>query len=418
MYDELTEFYQKEYDTLSQAHFQAAERITTFFQYALVILAAPLTIFELTNNVSQVVVGRPFICIICIAISLVGFFIVLYLGQLRTEVLMYARCINTIRKFFYEYALIGKPESSITNFYNEYSVLLIQKRKPKFWDGEQFILIILSLGTINTLYLGYAIYNLVSSPKIIFIIVICLMFMSLHIISYYLFTRISESNTRFYKHIIGIDIDGVLNMHKEQFVKIYNELIDKEEIKSRKICLDDIKTIPVQDAGLIKKENADKVFKTVEYWSDMLLMDGADKVINETLKNKFGYRIHIFTSRDWNLKDQKGKTYDLKKYTKIWLKNVGIKQHRIFFEKGNFDRPISSKTALYKNRFYISAKRKIEFFIEDEPIKARKLANICKFVFLIDHPYNKEVDPSKPFPINVIRLKGWSDIETKIKDLI
>lgn len=409
MTDELRKFYEKEYDTLSNAHFQAAQRITTFFQYALVILAAPITKIGLNKGTTQIIIDQPAINMICTAISLVGLFIVMYLGQLRTEVLMYARCINTIRKLFYNQ---NRNEQA---FYNEYSVLSTHKRKPKYWDGEQFIFIILSLGIINTSYLLYAVQNIFSSS--IWTYIICPVFFICHFVFYYIFTRHSEANSRFYKHIIGIDIDGVLNLHKEQFVSIYNALVDKGKINETKISIDDIKTIPVQDAGKIKESNVKKVFNTSDYWDSMPAITNTGKVITEKLYNSMGYKILIFTSRDWSPIDSKGKPYNIKKYTKKWLKTNGIYANRVYFEKGNFERPISINTALYKNRFYISATKKIEFFIEDEPIKARRLATICRYVFLLDHSYNQE-DKDNPFPYNVIRVTGWEEIYKRIKELV
>ena len=99
------------------------------------------------------------------------------------------------------------------------------------------------------------------------------------------------------------------------------------------------------------------------------------------------------------------------------MKANGIFTNKVYFEKGNFERPISIITALYKNRFYISEAKKIEFFAEDEPIKARRLANICRYVFLIDHSYNQE-DKDNPFPYNVISVTGWEEIYKRIKELV
>lgn len=230
-------------------------------------------------------------------------------------------------------------------------------------------------------------------------------------------TKFSEANFRFYKHIIGIDIDGVLNCHKEQFVYIYNVLVDKGEIQAPKITLNDIKTIPVHDAGDIKETDERKVFYIADYWRTMPSANNAAKIVEETLKNKFGYKVHIFTSRDWKPKDFNNKEYSIKKVTKKWLKDNSFKWNKLKFEKGNWDKPISINTALYRNRFYLSAKRKIEFFIEDEPEKARRLSHICRYVLLIDHPYNKE-DKNNPYPYNVIRVNNWNEIPRIIRSII
>ena len=349
--EELRKFYEKEYDTLSNAHFQASQRITTFFQYVLIILTTPITLIGLNNGTTQILIDQLAMTIICIAISLVGFLIAMYLGQLRTEVLMYARCINAIRKLFYN-------EDKIEPImYNEYSIISTQKRKPKYWDGEQFIFILFSLAILNTIYIAYALYNEEISSK--WILATSLVYFCCHFLLYYLLTRHSEADTRFYKHVIGIDIDGVLNLHEEQFVSIYNALVDKKEISNKKISIEDITTIPVQDAGIIKEEDARKVFITSDYWDTMKAFPNAGKVITEKLHNSMGFKIRVFTSRDWAPVDNNNKLYNIKKNTKKWLKVNGIPGKRVCFEKGNFDRPISVNTALYKNRFYLSSIKKI-----------------------------------------------------------
>ena len=408
MAEELRKFYEKEYDTLSNAHFQAAQRITTFFQYALIILAAPITIIGLNKDTTQMVIDKSAISLICIAISLVGFFIVMYLGQLRTEVLMYARCINTIRNFFYN------ENRADTFFYNEYSVLSTHKRKPKYFDGEQFIYILLSLGILNTSYVAYAVSNIL--PSSFWIYIICAVFFISHFIFYYVLTQSSEANGRFYRHVIGIDIDGVLNLHKEQFVLIYNALVDKKQINQTKISIEDIKTIPVEHAGKIKESDARKVFNSSDYWDSMPAMSDARRVITEKLQNSLGYKIRIFTCRDWRPTDNRSKPYNIKRNTIKWLKMNGIPAKRVCFEKGSFESPISINTALYKNRFFISAAKKIEFFVEDEPIKARRLANTCRYVFLMDQSYN-QVEKDY-FPYNVIRVTGWEEVYKHIKELL
>lgn len=405
----ITEFYMSEYQNLAQAHFQTSQRITTFFQYALIILAMPLTLFGLLKDVTQLS-NQDFVNYICLAISVVGFFVTMYLGQLRTETLMYARSVNTIRNYFYN---LNRHDDYLK--IKEYSILSTQKYKPKYWDGEQFIFIILTLGLIDTMYFGYALYSFWGAIWSFY--TLSLLFLLFHILFYKVLTRCSDANSRFYKHYIGIDIDGVLNLHKEQFVKIYNMLVDSGEIQAPKITLEHIKTIPVQDGGYIKEDDANKVFYKAEYWRTMPTTNNAAQIIKNTLINKLGFKIHIFTSRDWKSKDFDIKGFNIKKETKNWLSKNSYSWNRIKFESGNYNHPIGLNGALYSNRFYLSAKRKIDIFIEDEPEKARRLSHICRYVLLINQPYNQE-DENNPYPYNVIRVNTWNDIPKIVRDLI
>lgn len=409
--EKLIDFYLKEYEVLSQAHFQASQRITTFFQYALIILAAPIAVFELVtnlfpqNNSSSTFFDQPLAICICIGIGLVGLFIVLYLGQLRSEVLMYARSVNTIRKFFYDNQDLGKDRNLLSD---DYFVLLHQQKKPRYWDGEQFVFIIFALGAMNTLYFGFAMYQIGLLNA--YLLTTCGVFYALHFGLYYFLTCLSESNCRFFKHKIGIDIDGVITDHEKTFVEVYNQLINGSGMT---ISQDDITTIPVHESGIINEADEQKVFRNTDYWEKLTPICNAIQIINEKLRNTHGYKIYLFTWRDWKLEDSQ----NLKRITKKWLKKNEIKCKKLFFESGNFDHPINARKALYKNRYYYSQKYKIEFFIEDEPIKAIKLSKICRYVFLIAHKYN-ESSGKLPYPKNVIRVKDWDELYMKLKSIL
>lgn len=71
----------------------------------------------------------------------------------------------------------------------------------------------------------------------------------------------------------------------------------------------------------------------------------------------------------------------------------------------------------FKNRFYYTNKKPYRYFIEDTPENAIKLASTCEYVFLIEHPYNSEINFKENLPINVIRVKNWSEIKNTIKKL-
>ena len=67
-----------------------------------------------------------------------------------------------------------------------------------------------------------------------------------------------------------------------------------------------------------------------------------------------------------------------------------------------------------KNRFTVSRSKELRIFIEDDAQKARKLCQICEFVYLIAHPYNKEDADS--LPRNVIRVSSLDDVRLHIRD--
>ena len=168
------------------------------------------------------------------------------------------------------------------------------------------------------------------------------------------------------------------------------------------------------------------------------------------LRNTFRMKIFIFTYRPWPdspekaiLKKQKAefwkacdhillfswicwvlsrfKINPLKIMTMEWLDKYKIPYDRLIVEEGN---DYSSDPFInFNNRFYISRKKKIRYFIEDDVEKAIKLSFICDIVFLISQPYNEPSEDltehlqllRKNLPSNVVRVKEWIDIYQNIR---
>jgi uncharacterized HAD superfamily protein len=139
------------------------------------------------------------------------------------------------------------------------------------------------------------------------------------------------------------------------------------------------------------------VFDEERYWSQMPIKEGVKDGLNK-LKKELGLKVYIFSWRPWG----KGK-FNITKLTKRWLKTNEIKYNGLFIEK--------NQNRLINNRYYISKRYKIQYFIEDELNKAISLSNICRFVFLINHNYNQ----TEELPCNVFRVNDWNEIINMIK---
>lgn len=217
-----------------------------------------------------------------------------------------------------------------------------------------------------------------------------------------------ENGTTYYKQIIGVDIDGVLNTHEETFVTILNKT------KGKTIQCKDITTLPVSESKIVSRDEEHTVLETKEYWEWQQLVAGAKEYLIEEIRNTLGYKPYILTWRNWDVKRNiKGDKvhFNIKKHTKKWLKQNGIVFKKIKFEKGNYDNPISPFSIKYKTRYYYAKKYKIRYFVEDSLRNAEKLSRVCEYVFLIDHPYNQ----ANNLPYNVIRVSTWQDILEWIK---
>lgn len=411
--DDFATYYSQEFNMLENAHFQTSQKIISFFQYALLIFSAPIALL-VAEKMSQRVLGLTFV-----VIGFIEVLVIAYLSSLRSEALLYARQINRIRNVLYTKGILGETIEEI----NKQKILFSQDKKPNYNDMSQFFYIVLVLGFLSAFYTSFGVYKLIRIftnfsciQGILSISLGCGILML--IISFLIYRCIciyNENGTNYYKRIIGVDIDGVLNKHEETFVKIFNEQNSNGE-DSIQISADQIITLPVHESGIIDREREQRVFKTVDYWEKQVLTDDAKQYLIEEIRNKLGFKPYIFTWRHWKVKETltgKNTCFCMKRHTKKWLRKNKIKFKKIFFEKGNVDRPISLWSAKYKTRYYYAQKYRIRYFVEDNYDNAEKLSHICEYVFLVDHAYNQ----TKDMPYNIIRVSDWKEIHSWIKKL-
>lgn len=413
------------------------------------------------------------ITVILIFVSFAGLAVLVYIINLRMDAILYARTINGIRKYFYDRAGID------INTKLRMRVLPQTTFFPKYHEVRYFGPVIFAFVLFNTLYLMGGIFWGISAylfkankisldiflemlPWWSYIVVIggVLLFIVLHFGIYWSYARRREIGY-LKSQIIGIDIDGVLNKHREHFCNLLREKSGKD-VKPEAII-----HIPVHESELgVSKDQEDSVFNDPKYWIEMPLEDNTPYNLKK-LSNIFKFKIHIFTHRpwpivekaekenrekvteDWNLalvrfekkvykellssSTNKIRTWILEltylcywvlnrirkqrtiinRITKLWLKKSGFKYQKLIIEKGNDD-SADPRGHIY-NRFQMSIKENIRFFVEDDWEKAIKLAFICDVVFLFDHPYNQK--PDTPLPNNIIRVKSWNEIYRNIRRL-
>jgi uncharacterized HAD superfamily protein len=427
------EFLLAEYSSIAQAYFNTTTTISTFFKNYLVIVGLPIPVFvflltqlskggvipSIPNELSPLVPGTGGL------IWLLGLCVMLYVVNLRLDALLYARTINGIRRHFYDRSGIHYPEELKTR------VLPRSTFQPRYFEWHYFLSVIAVFALLNTLYLilAFAWYlHHVSCDGAAIVwasLATCVVSLFLHYLAYWGLTRFRE--TRYLrKFIIGLDIDGVLNKHREHFCDMLRQLCDKQVDPAQ------ITWIPVHECkGLgVGEAEADAVFNHPGYWRDLPPMEGAAQVLSK-LKNVLGYKLFVFTHRPWPepkkfpADPEKASHYrylwaqqsfrnpfghrGILKLTRAWLKKHGIPYNGLLIEKGNVH--TTDRRIRVRNRFTVSERKEIRIFIEDDLFKARKLATICEIVFLLDHPYNQADD----LPKNMIRVKTWKDIYEYIR---
>lgn len=243
--------------------------------------------------------------------------------------------------------------------------------------------------------------------------------------------------------IVGIDIDGVLNKHREHFANLIANLRDI------RIDPNQITKIPVRHCSHlgVKIDDEHAVFNHPSYWQKMPVADGAREYVG-LIKGDLDLRIWLFTSRPWPnpstfppdlkheyqrmwrkvswtawlglspifraLESKTGAAFGSYRISRIpieslttrWLQEVEIPYDQLTVEWGEKDGGDLGSSR--RDRFSISEQRKIAAFVEDNLENAKRLSAVCQRVFLMDQPYN-QVHPAE-IPNNIARVESWQEV--------
>ena len=425
-----------EYEHIADAHFKMVDTISTFFKHYLVIMAIPISVLGLfltggltTDQPIKIVLSLdPLLPGVFLAVAVAGLGVLLYIVNLRLDAMLYARTINGIRMYFYDRATIDIDRRL------RMRVLPQSPQLPSYREIRYFMPVVVVFAIIDTAYvllglwlLGLGQWSQVAWAAIFFVV---------HF-GFYAYLASYREHQYLRSNIIGVDIDGVLNQHRQQF----SELLEKHT--GNKIDPRWITTIPVRDCeGLdVTKEDEIEVFNDPDYWISMPVASGAQENL-ESIRKAFNMKVYIFTWRHWpyakEMDDRRRNElvtdwreavssfhrderiapfyYNdndlIKDITELWLHKHRFEYDWLMIERGRDE--VSDPRAQIDNRFYKSRKMRIRFFVEDDAGKATKLAYICDAVFLLEQPYNRNVSE---LPTNVIRVKSWDEIYKWIKVL-
>jgi uncharacterized HAD superfamily protein len=415
-----------EYSNIAQAHFTTMETISSFFRNYLVIVAIPISliaaaasIFKSENLLSLLSSYKLPLAVMFLAVSLTGIGVLLYIVNLRMDAILYARTINGIRKYFFGQSKIDIQTQLRIRVLPQSPSLPAYHEKAYFWP------VVFTFAVFNGVYFLFGLSSLtftgtsISSVPV-WIPILAALFGLGHFPLYWGYAQHRETSY-LQSNIIGVDIDGVLNKHREHFCKLL------DTTRGKVIDPNNIKAIPVHECEQLQitREDERAVFNNPEYWEHMPSIEGAAENLKK-LHNALKLKVFIFTYRPWpdviplspidrtkTLSQWKifgGSKKGVEQITRQWLAQKEIKYDKLIIEKGNEN--LSDPQGHVKNRFFESRKRRIKFFIEDDLEKAIKLAYICEVVFLVDQPYNQFMGEE---PHNLIRVKSWDEIFKKIR---
>lgn len=401
-----------EYDNIANAHFNIVNTLTTFFKHYLLIVSLPLPFLgaalakpEDNTVLTGLVDAMPFIAFV---ISVLGILIAAYITNLRFEAVLYARTVNGIRLWFYRRSLMSLIDE------RNIRVLPTSTIHPKYYEKSYFLCVILAFGIINATYATTGIYQLCNNALewsvLIFLFVLLLQ------IRLYWHSSKKQSGRylRSYSWSIGIDIDGVLNNHREHFCE-YLKVECGKDLHPAMITHIPVREMPTAD---ITKDDEFRVFNNPNYWKDMPVAGEAALALRE-IKRTLCVRVVLFTSLPWPVSSCRSIQKRWRKENKLWsqksamehITRVWLKKHDIAFDDLVVER---KQTPEEKKRFFRSRCGEFAIFVEDDLDKATKLAAVCNLVFLIDHPYNQTTD----LPQNIIRVENWSELTKKLQQSI
>lgn len=440
-----------EYNNIAQAHFKTADSLSSFINHYVLIASVPISILVVTLNMEPAKAGsvmgfllaEPLVpALFLSAIAVVGLMILAYVTNVRADALLYARTVNGIRRHFFESSELSlQAELQLRTLPRTNSI-------PHYFEPSYFLFVVAAFSIIGTAYAaaGWLIYwRAVGWPND-YLALLVLSCATLHITVYmWLCQRRERAHLR--SHIIGVDIDGVLNAHRHHFAVTLKEKVGKE------IDPECITRIPVHEmGGSVSEADEHTVFNWAYYWRDLPVVDSDLRSVLNKLRNLFGFEIWLFTHRGWpqestfpsNSTEEYWRAWEslsrwaylrrlrvlafdfwfkgrgiagfvhgrlILSITKKWLRSNKISYDKLIIERGNTN--TIDPLIRTRNRFLIAREKMLRIFIEDDLTKAKRLSNFCEVVFLIDHPYNQ----AESLPKNLIRVRSWREIQDHIKHL-
>lgn len=467
------EYQKEEYGHIAEAHFKTIDSISAFFRYYLLIAAVPLSVAAamvsdlipregggkaIVEGAGQFIAAKP-IALVFGLVGLIGLLMFCYVAQLRFDALLYARQVNLIRKYFYDLAAHDRVNS------RHLRLLPIDGNQPHYIE-LYFLPVALAFGLVNSAYicLGWTLWQFLPTETITADLIAVKTLthiyvfgggIALHLVVYCLMGWYRESGYLKRSGIL-VDIDGVLNKHREHFSQLYNAKFNATLNPNR------FDVLPVhRTPGLgVTKQMEREVFRDVTYWTEMPVADGCVEHLRDI--RTLGLDIVLVTRRPWPkhgltfqqsrevlkqwrpIIDQwlRRKTYFLwvREWLRLffgtmkpidivttgWVRGNGIPCDKLIVEheQAKFWQLVFPITT----RFSVAKRRHLQFCVEDDPINAIKMAYLCEVVFLIDQPYNRTppFDPAyvgdpgftDRFPGNVIRVGSWHAIYQHIRRMV
>jgi len=163
MNKDASDFMIQEYGQIASAYFGLRDQVNDWFKAYLSLIGLPLTVLaavfklsgqQLTASISQLVSG------LLVLIALLGLFVVLNIVAMRMEMILYARTINGVRRYFAEMDNQSKVRSGDRSL-SDFLVLPTSDAVPPFFERWRAMFWqVAMIGLIDGLILAAALYSL------------------------------------------------------------------------------------------------------------------------------------------------------------------------------------------------------------------------------------------------------------------
>jgi len=202
MNKDASEFMIQEYDRISAAYFGLRDQVNEMFKAYLTLIGFPLTVLaaviKLGEDKQVISVGDlpDVVSGLMIVVALLGFFAALMIISMRMEMILYARTINGVRRYFAQLDIVC-PAATAHPSLVEHLVLPTSDAMPPFFESWRAMFWqVCMVGLLDGIVFGTAMQSLVRSGWLA-AVVIGLVYAALHLGLYWFMAWRRESGWNF-----------------------------------------------------------------------------------------------------------------------------------------------------------------------------------------------------------------------------